>query len=346
MPLKKAIICGNYGTGNLGDEAILRAIIQKLSPQYDLTIMSANPRETEEKLNIPTITRLPSGLRSYLKAWFSPVARKELKKAKAALDVCDRFILGGGTLLTDEPKASMVVWGSQVKGALSRGKELEIYANGIGPLHSKWSQKWAASILQKANKISVRDQLSLEWVRKLTNQKAELVPDPVLDLDIQTLKKGPLAVSAETIILAPRAWKSYSKNTENVLKKFVQHLCVEKGKYMVGIPFDKNSKKDLEMMHKIFDQDGVRERSQIYQDYQSEEDVMSVIKDAEALIGMRLHSLIFAHLAKTPFIGIAYMEKVSGLGQELNKQESILSLEDLNLENLKQAYESSSSKDS
>ena len=346
MPLKKAIICGNYGTGNLGDETILRALVQKFKPQYDLIIMSANPRETEKKFGISSINRLPSGFRSHLKARLCPIGRQEFKKTKAALDACDKFILGGGTLLTDEPKASMLVWGSQVKGALKRGRELEIYANGIGPLHSKWSEKWAASILEKATKISVRDQLSLDWVRKLTNQEPELVSDPVLDLKISTQKQGGHSFPAETIILAPRFWKSYSKNTENVLKKFVQYLCIERGKYMVGIPFDKDSKKDLEMMNKIFDQDGVRERSKIYQDYENEEEVMSAIQNAEALIGMRLHSLIFAHLAETPFVGIAYMEKVSGLGQELNKQEAIVPLETLTFENLQQTYDSFSSNDS
>ncbi|MBT5016609.1 hypothetical protein HN748_06440 [Candidatus Peregrinibacteria bacterium] len=337
------IICGNFGAGNLGDEAILRGLLELWGKDKNLIIMSANPAETELKFGIKAIHRLPSGIRSTLKSWICPVTRPKIRKAREALKNCDRFILGGGTLLTDEPLKSMFVWGKQIKGALKYNKKIEIYANGIGPLNSKWAQKKAKSLLEKADKISVRDEKSLEWTNSLGIKQVELVDDPALhlkELKFQGLKK----FSKNTIILTPRFWKSGQKQTLNSLKKFVQYLCVEQGKYMVGIPFEKANKKDLNLLSKIFDQQGVRNQSEIWANYKSEEEVLGVIQQAELLVGMRLHSLVFAHLTNTPFISIAYMEKVSAIVKTLNSQNPIIELKDLSFEKLKQAYERLSAK--
>ncbi len=331
------IICGNYGAGNLGDEAVLRGLLNLWGTEKNLIVMSVNPIQTHQEFGVKTINRLPSGLRSRLKAWFIPKYRAELNKTKEAISNCDRFILGGGTLLTDEPRASMFVWGKQLKAAFKYGKKVEFYANGIGPLNSKWAKKWAKSLLQRAQALSVRDNLSLEWLDSLGIKGAQLVKDPALHLTLNPTK-ATKEFPKNTIILAPRFWEKHHNQTTESLKKFVQYLCVEQGKYMVGIPFEKNNKKDTDLLSKIFDQEGVRNSSEIWKDYKNENEVLETMAQAEMVIGMRLHSLLFAHLAATPFIGLAYMEKVVALAKDLDPENPIISLDNLSYENLKRAY--------
>lgn len=341
MMSKKVIICGNYGAGNIGDEAILRCLLNDLIGN-EITIMSANPSETASKYNINSIFPLPSGIRSWFKSKFCLTKRRELIRTKKAFSDADLFVFGGGTLLTDTPIKSMFVWGTQAKEAIRLKKPIEILAGGIGPFKSKWAQKWAIKILKNAQKITVRDKKSQQLVRKLTGSDVEIVKDPALKLDIKLTPS--IKEPKNTIILVLRHWKNLSKNHKNEIKKFVHYLCAEKGKYMVGISFDKNAKKDIALMNNIFDQEGVINRSEIWVDYKDEQDILKKINEADLVLGMRLHSLIFAHITKTPFIGISYMDKVRDVLGDMGYTKNIISLDEINLENLKEIYIKVSSK--
>ena len=60
------LICGSYGHGNAGDEAILEAIVgafRRRNPEEPITVLSRSPEETEKrhgvkavyKVNIPAV---------------------------------------------------------------------------------------------------------------------------------------------------------------------------------------------------------------------------------------------------------------------------------------------------
>lgn len=334
--MKKLIICGNYGAGNLGDEAILRALIQKFEVDNEITVMSASPEETAKKFNVKTIPRVPSGARSLLKGIFHKP--KEITKA---IKECDRFILGGGTLLTDEPWQSMMIWGAQIESAFKYKKPIEIYASGIGPFKWTWAKHWATSILKRANKVTVRDERSKHWVEELGRSDVQVIPDPVFRMawdEPETMPK----VEKNTIIIVPRFWAKNADKTLYSFKKFVQYLCLKKGKNVIAIPFEKGSKEDLCFLSKIFEQEGLTEKVSIAPEGLTEDTVIAMMKQSEIVIGMRLHSLIFASLAKAPSIGISYMEKVRGVLETLESPPPIIDIEDLSFEALKQAYENAS----
>lgn len=335
MMSKKILLCGNYGAGNIGDEAILRCFLHDLR-ENEITVISANPAETTKKYSVNSIFPLPSGIRSWLKSRFSYKCRKELKRTKKAFLDSNLFILGGGTLLTDTPRASMFVWGAQVKEAIRLNKPFEILAGGIGPLNSKWAKKWAVKILKSAKKITVRDKKSCQLVKKLTSLNVEIVKDPVFGINVAL--GSSIFDSTNIVILVLRHWKYLSKKHQNEIKKFVHHLCVNEGKYMIGIPFDKSDKKDIILMNNIFDQEGVSSQSEIWVDYNDEQSILAKIKKADLVIGMRLHSLIFAYITKTPFIGISYMDKIQDVLGDLGYYKNIISLEELSFENLKETY--------
>lgn len=331
------LICGNYGNGNIGDEAILRALIQKYEKTYKLTVISADPVQTHRAHKINAVHRFPGGLRSKLHSLLLPNGRKRLKETKKAVNKCDVFLLGGGTLLTDTPLRSILIWSKQVEPAFQAGKEVWVYANGIGPLHTQAAQEIAASILKRAHKVTVRDLRSIEWTKKLGCHKARKVLDPVFHLHWKG-KPPSLEIDKNTVIFAPRAWTKNTDETREVFIKFIQFLCLEKGKKVVGIPFEKGHSEDVKFLSNIFEQSNVRTRAKIWENYKDELDVICAISQAEAVVGMRLHSLIFAQLTHTPFVGISYMEKVTALGETLKKTNCIVDLEKITLEKLIRAY--------
>ena len=53
----------------------------------------------------------------------------------------------------------------------------------------------------------------------------------------------------------------------------------------------------------------------INEPYMSPDEMMQIIGGAKLLIGMRLHSFIYAFLQKTPVLMLAYQEKVRGMAQ-------------------------------
>jgi polysaccharide pyruvyl transferase CsaB len=327
---KKILLCGNYGAGNLGDEAILAGFLRQL--EGDITVMSANPAATTKEFGVPSVGRVPSGFRSNLKALLSP---GQLRETKKAISDCDCFVLGGGTLLTDEPPASMFVWGAQLKAVFKQNKPIEIRAGGVGPFHSDWARKRATSILENATTITVRDQKSKETVKKLINKEVSVVSDLVL-ANPPTIPQ--VIPQKDLVILSPRYWQKGHENTQKALQEFVHYLCASQKKYIIGIPFEKNNERDLKMLAEIFNQPGVKDQSEIWNNYQNEDEVLQKIAEAELLVGMRLHSLIFAHLTSTPLIGISYMEKVAGVLGALTTKEHLLELSGLTSEYLKKAY--------
>jgi polysaccharide pyruvyl transferase WcaK-like protein len=59
-PMKKVFIFGYYGFHNIGDEAILEAIVdefQKVMPEVSLTALSYNAAETSRRYSIEAVSR-------------------------------------------------------------------------------------------------------------------------------------------------------------------------------------------------------------------------------------------------------------------------------------------------
>ncbi|HEX6987937.1 MAG TPA: polysaccharide pyruvyl transferase CsaB, partial [Bacillota bacterium] len=60
MAVKRVLISGYYGFGNLGDEALLRAIVQglrALEPAPVLTVASGDPRRTAAAHRVEAVPR-------------------------------------------------------------------------------------------------------------------------------------------------------------------------------------------------------------------------------------------------------------------------------------------------
>lgn len=331
---EKLLLCGNYGVENVGDEAILRALLARFSPGYEITVMSANPAKTAAKMGVRAVAFWPTGMRSWWRALFTPSGRSDFRATQKTLHECDLFMLGGGTLLTDLTLRSLWIWGQHLEEAYRAKKRVWIEANGIGPLKNK---KWAAELLNRAERVTVRDAKSMEWCRELEISNVQQVKDPVFDWNPP--ESAPSISTKNAIIFAPRYWTKNMNDMVEPFSKLIHHVCLEKGRKVIGVPFEKNSRKDLELLNTIFEQAGVGERATIWKDYEDEIDVYNAIRTSDGVVGMRLHSLIFAAKAKVPFVGVSYMNKVAALGEELEKSDSILPLEGLSGERLLEVFE-------
>lgn len=141
----RCLLVGNYGAGNVGDEA-LRAYFLEAFPEVEWQVLSAAPTGKE-------LPRLPSGIRSFL--------RFDWLKTVRAYRSCDGVVLGGGSLFTEsESVRACVLWGLHVWLAVRCGKPVYLAFQGIGPFRSKVGEWCARFAVRNSCFLSVRDEAS------------------------------------------------------------------------------------------------------------------------------------------------------------------------------------------
>src|SRR3989339_978082 len=141
----KIALSGYYGFGNIGDEALLTIIKQKIAGA-EFTVLD----------------------RSF--KIISQIFRSDL------------LISGGGTLFQDKTSSrSFYYYIGVVALAKLMGKKVMILAQGFGPLNKTLNRHLARLVLNRVDIITLRDKQSLETIKKLgvTIPRIELTADPV-----------------------------------------------------------------------------------------------------------------------------------------------------------------------
>lgn len=144
------LLVGNYGTDNLGDEA-LRDYFTGTFGNVEWQVLSANPQQSNE------LPRLPGGFRSFFATpWFKTVA---------AIGNCDAVVFGGGSLFTDvESVYACYLWFLHAFVARLFRKPVILASQGMGPYKTRtgeWCARWVA---RHSAFISVRDEESAKRV--------------------------------------------------------------------------------------------------------------------------------------------------------------------------------------
>ena len=158
------MLIGNYGVGNLGDEALRDYFLREFA-EVQWQVVSAEPQAGE-------LPRLPGGLRSLLRPWWKTIA---------GLWKADLVVLGGGSLFTDvESLYACFLWWWHV--ALSRllGQPVHVAFQGYGPFRSTLGAWLGRSAIAMAEAVSVRDVESKTRIESQgMNKKVILSFDPV-----------------------------------------------------------------------------------------------------------------------------------------------------------------------
>ena len=166
-----AVICGAYGRGNAGDDAILEAIVtelRQLDPDLPLWVLSRRPDETRQTYRVNAI---------YTFAF----PRFLWRMMKTRL-----YINGGGSLMQDVTShRSLWFYLFTISAAKRLGNRVLMYGCGIGPIQSAANRKRASRVLQKSvDAITLRDTHSAAELEDMgvTHPKIILSADPTVIL--------------------------------------------------------------------------------------------------------------------------------------------------------------------
>lgn len=336
---KKILIIGNYGDGNLGDEAILKSLITYLH-DYDI-----------HKIYVPTknVSFLNLEFKNYHNV--IPIHYLSLIKILKAFLASNTIIIGGGGIYSKYSGLGVylsTILSTIIKTFFKKGLVfLSIGYSTTTPKLLKLISKYAFIV---ADLISVRDKKSRENIIKLgiKNKKVITTVDltllPFLSLPgpeygKKLLEENGIDMSKLLVGIALNGTKDneINKRIVGVFSDIIKWLL---DKYDATIIFFQFCPAYVsKMSDKIFVEEIISKLPQYYKerckllDYYPPEIVMSIIQHLKLLIGMRFHSLIFAYRMNIPFIGISYEEKCSNFLQEIGKK--IFRVESINTTELK-----------
>ena len=327
--MSKIVISGYYGFNNAGDEALLTAILAALRAvelKADITVISGNPGNTIARHQVKSLYR------------FAAV------RLLQAIDNADLVISGGGSLLQDvTSKRSLAYYLSIIAAAKWKGKKVMLFAQGIGPIRSRFMRMLTRLVVNKADVITVRDRDSAEELARMgvPAAKVEVTADPVLMLNPESkiagktiLAEAGLDPYKPIIGVSVREWP----DNQRCLKQLAAALgkLSEKFNAQIAVLPLQVSKdlKDSQMLQSYLPK--IRNKVVLLQGEYSTEEFLSIIGSFRLLIGMRLHALIFAAVMKVPLMAISYDPKVDSFLKAIGT-EAVGTVETLDAEKVEKA---------
>lgn len=325
----KILISGYYGFNNIGDESILRTVIDNLREKLediDITVLSQDPAQTSEKYGVKAARRM--SLWDILRCVWR----------------CDLLLSGGGSLLQDATSGRSILYYLFIlRLAQLLGKETFIYSQGIGPISDPRNRRLAARILRRTSGIVVRDVKSRDLLLEigvpdyLIHVTADPVirvkkADPALGLEILEREGCPRREGRLTVGWAVKARRPDPAFFQEV-RRSIQWLRETYGADSVLIPFfhDEDYSVCRAIAGELDGQAGCLTRK-----YLSEE-TLSIIGCMDVLVGVRLHSLIYAAVMGVPMIGISYDPKVDSFLASIDRP-TLCRVEEFTLEKFQEAF--------
>lgn len=290
----RAIVCGYYGKGNGGDEALLASLLQMLPAHVKPLVLSGNPAETQSRYGVDACDRM--------------AATAILKTLRQS----DAFIWGGGSLIQDVTSALSPLYYLGLMALAQRlGLKTIAWAQGIGPLKRSQTRWLARQVFANCTAISVRDSgsasLLADW-----QISAVLAPDPVWALHGEPVP-GLWDLPAPRVAVALRPHPQLTPARLEAIAQALVSFQQATQAYMLLIPFQ--PVQDLVIAQALHERFPAHSKVLILTDPQQ---LKGVFQGVEMTIAMRFHGLIMAAAAECRCYALSYDPKVSQLMQDLN----------------------------
>ena len=319
------VICGAYGRGNAGDDAILEAILQEIrsiDPDMPITVLTKDPKATRLTYRVRTAGRMDVG------TW------------KKAMRHAGLYINGGGSLIQDvTSRRSLWFYLHNIQAAHKAGCKVQMYGCGIGPVLREQHRKLAASVLNASvDVITLREPDSLKELQSMGVTKPEilLTADPALtlpaasedEIDSVLLRAG-IPPHGKYLCFALRNWKGF----EDKAPLFAQAAKYAYETYGLT-PVFAAVEKHLDPVAGRLAAAGLDIPHYFLDDAGSAGTIIGALSRMQAVVSMRLHALIFAAGQGIPLAGVVYDPKVSAFLRYIG-QENFLDLDALTADALK-----------
>lgn len=297
------VICGAYGMGNAGDEAILDAIVaeqRSIDPLMPITVLSRDPAGTRERLGVDA-----------MHTFNIPSFRRVTKKSML-------YINGGGSLIQDvTSRRSLWYYLFTLRMAKNRGCRVMMYGCGIGPVTRPAGIESTRKTLDECvDIITLREPDSVDQLKSfgVTGPEMILASDPALTLAPSPSNEVDEVILAsggdpngKHICFALRLWPGFDEKAP----MFAAAAKYAYEKYGLEPTFVSiNHKSDGDAAMKVIHLMGDTPFTFVT-DHMSSPLTIGVMGRMEIVVSMRLHGLIFAAGQGAPLVGVSYDPKVT-----------------------------------
>lgn len=304
---KQIAVSGYYGSGNLGDEAILEGLTKGITDRFGqqeihLVVLSDDPEETKKHHNLDSVNR-----------WSPIQVIKTLNRA-------DLLISGGGGLLQDRTSSFSlwyylgVIWLAKLLGT-----PVYILGQGIGPINHRLNKLFLSWTIKQTNGALVRDEASLDLLQSMNLHRTKvnkgtdlafLLPERENSQDDFFEDDNPEIVAA--------ALRNDIHGKMDVVRAVSSGLDLLNQKFGVNvILFSTNSAADRQINHDLCEATDTS-CNIIDVPHLTPTQLVKMMKGVDLIIGGRLHVIVFSLLSGTPVQGISYDPKMDHLINSIN----------------------------
>jgi polysaccharide pyruvyl transferase CsaB len=339
--MPKILIGGYYGANNIGDEAILQAMLASLRAlRSDLAIrvVSHDPQRTSAQTGLEALS------------W------RDMPALAAAVRDSDLVLVGGGGLFMDYwgldaesffriTHGGISTYGSLALLARAMGIPCMLYGVGVGPLNSPQAREYTRQIFLAADLASVRDGASLALLREIgldplpahIHQTADpacalQVSQPALEAARARLAGLGLDFDRPLLGVSVRFWEESGSMADwlAVLSAELRHFGAQNGVNLLLLPFQTDPEgrvtDDLGVCRAL--QEAIDLPGQVFSlpEVLPVTEMQAVLGQCDLVLGMRLHALLLALNQLVPVVGLAYDPKVSAQMAEAGLGDLVCSL--------------------
>ena len=303
-------IAGYYGFENAGDEAILRCMIEQfrsLRPGLDIVVASGDQAKTAAAHGVRAV------------AW------NDIAAVRQAVEQSGLVIVGGGGLFHDywgvDPDAFLTDrhWGPVYFAgpailAMLHQKPLMMYAVGIGPLLSEHARRVTKAACEAANVVTVRDAGSKALLESIgvSGDRVMVTADPALAFEP---RRGGCDIEGRRPVIGVslRHWAigTYPEFWQREVAAGLDSLVEATGGSVLFLPFQTHAgerENDLAVIERVQSLMRASGNTRVFPD-SSPEALYAATGACDVVLGMRLHSLIFALGNRRPFAALNYDPK-------------------------------------
>ena len=332
------IISGYYGFDNIGDDAMLKGIVEGIrgvKPEARLAILSKAPIKTALTYRVNAFNRLDFVNTAFL-----------MKNTLL-------FIHGGGNIIQDSTSTrSLFFYLALTLMAKLTDVKVMFFGNGFGPLNKPFNRRISGKVINGADVITVREKLSLGELKslevtrpaiRLTADPALLVCEPAPDQVVDNLFANEgipagmryVGFSIREYLGASeggddetdandkrRIRKQFGKKragaTESYLieiAKAADDFCLAHDVIPVFLPTE--YPRDVRQIEKVLGL--MKIKGYMIKNIYTVPEVLGIVSKMEMMVAMRLHALIFAANLGVPVISLEYQPKIAGFINYINQ---------------------------
>ncbi len=277
------LLCGYYGYGNLGDEALCAAAVKRARAERGgagLCVLTAHGKREQERYGERCVQRC------------SPLAvYREIRRA-------DTVAFGGGTLFQDgTSRRSVWYYIALLAAAQSMGKRTELWGNGLEEIHSRVAQAALKRVICACDYVGLRDGESVSIARRLgvsesrIHREQDLAASLVSNAEQTEKLVGRLGIPKNKKYAVVAVKGSHGANARGLIR------CVRKLVMSGVLPVyvAMYPREDMRLTRKLCEHLGG-----IVAPPLTPSEVIALMGGAQAVLAMRYHALIFAECAKIP----------------------------------------------